>query len=250
MSDFNTLLAKRLNKKDQSSKMTQMARQSANGNLTGFSGIFSVTELNENEKGFLESILNEYATGKENIEEDLTTLVSITSEVKAINNQAAILHGERIKKAHEILIKYRDGAFTSWLLAAYGNRQTPYNFMQYYDFYQAMPKPLRLQIESMPRQAVYTLATRDGPLERKRKIVENYAGETKAVILNIIREEFPISNDDKRRQDIGEMTIKGLERLCAHFSKPSVVISRKQKKEIVELIDYLNELVNESKVQK
>ena len=175
MANVNSLLTKRLNKKDQTSKMSQMAKQSASGNLTGFAGVFGVSELNDNEKGFLEEILNEYSTGKENITSDLTSLISITSEVKAINNQAAILHGERIKKAHKILTSYRDGAFTSWLLTAYGNRQTPYNFMQYYDFYQAMPKGLRPQIESMPRQAIYTLATRDGSLDKKRKLVENFA---------------------------------------------------------------------------
>jgi hypothetical protein len=225
--------------------MAQMSKQSASGNLTGFSGIFSVTELNEHEKDFLEAILNEYSDGNTNINEDLTSLISITSEVKAINNQAAILHGERIKKAHTLLTKYKEGAFTSWIIAAYGNRQTPYNFMQYYEFYQAMPKQLRLQIESMPRQAIYTLASREGTIEKKKKIVENYKGETKAEILNIIRETFPLSLDDKRRPSAGETAINGLQRLCNHFSKPYIVISKKQKKSILDLIDYLRNIVEE-----
>jgi hypothetical protein len=225
--------------------MAQMSKQSASGNLTGFSGIFSVTELNDHEKDFLEAILNEYSDGNTNISEDLTSLISITSEVKAINNQAAILHGERIKKAHNLLTKYKEGAFTSWIIAAYGNRQTPYNFMQYYEFYQAMPKQLRLQIESMPRQAIYTLASREGTIEKKKKIVENYKGETKAEILNIIRETFPLSLDDKRRPSAGETAINGLQRLCNHFSKPYIVISKKQKKSILDLIDYLRNIVEE-----
>lgn len=42
-------------------------------------------------------------------------------------------------------------------MAAYGNRQTPYNLMQYYEFCEAMPKHLRPQIELMPRQNVKRL---------------------------------------------------------------------------------------------
>lgn len=101
MGNVNDLLTKRLKKNDLSTptKMAAMAQQSAHGNLTGFSGVFGLSELNEHEKGFLATLLNEYTTGKENIDADLTVLISITSEVKAINNQAAILHGERIKRA-------------------------------------------------------------------------------------------------------------------------------------------------------
>ena len=99
-------------------------------------------------------------------------MISLTCEVKAINNQAAILHGERIKKAHQILTPYKDGAFTAWLISTYGNRQTPYNLMQYYEFCEAMPKNLREQIEWMPRQAVYVLATRTGEWKIKQEIVE------------------------------------------------------------------------------
>ena len=100
---------------------------------------------------------------------DLNHLISLTSEVKAINNQAALLHGERIKKAHQILTRYRDGAFTAWLMAAYGNRQTPYNLMQYYEFCEAMPKQLASKIELMPRQAIYVFASREGEPRKKSK---------------------------------------------------------------------------------
>src|SRR6185437_5934673 len=114
-------------------------KQSANGNLSSFSGVFSIADLSNHEKSSIETILKDYAIDPENLDDDLAHLISITSEVKAINNQAALLHGERIKKAHTILTRYRDGAFTAWLIAAYGNRQTPYNFLQYFEFCEAMP---------------------------------------------------------------------------------------------------------------
>lgn len=247
MSSVNALLTKRLKKNERSTKMKEMAEQSAEGNLTTFSGVFGVTELNENEKDFLEAILSEYSSGKENVSVDLRSLISITSEVKAINNQAAILHGERIQKAQEILKKYREGAFTTWLTAAYGNRQTPYNFLQYYEFYISMPSTLRPQIEAMPRQAIYTLASREGSNNKKQNIIENYNGETKAEVLSLIRETFPLAIEDKRRENVGEKTINSLRRLITLTQKRTAVISKSQKKHIIVLMKELSDMVEQCK---
>ncbi len=246
MEKVNTLLTQRLKIKESSKKMTAMANQSSAGNRSGFSGIFSLVELSQKEKDLLETMLKEYATDEVNVSNDLHTLISITSEVKAINNQAAILHGERIKKAHTILTRYRDGAFSSWLVAAYGNRQTPYNFMQYYDFYHAMPKNVRPQIESMPRQAIYTLATRTGPAEKKLEIIQKYNGETKTELLTLIRNEFPLKIVDKRRQNIGEGVIQHLKRLCDLLAQKPISISREQKNTIYDLLAHVNHLVSQS----
>ena len=246
MGKVNELIAQRLKKSDQASKMSEMARQSVNGNLSGFSGIFSVSELSEHEKQLLESILTEYATDKKHLPNDLAMLVSITSEVKAINNQAAILHGERIKKAQAILTRYRDGAFSSWLMAAYGNRQTPYNFLQYYEFYENMPRTLRPKIEAMPRQAVYTLASRQGALNLKQKIVENYEGQTKAELLEAIRETFPLSSEDKRASDPVEAILQNLQRIYSTLQRKNKSLTKNQKQAIGSLLEDINDLVQNS----
>lgn len=243
MSDVNALLSQRLKKGDHTSKMAEMAKQSASGNLTSFTGVFSISELNGNEKAFLENILKTYANGNEDLGRDLDSLISITSEVKAINNQAAILHGERIKKAHAILTNYRDGAFTAWLIAAYGNRQTPYNFMQYYEFYEAMPKLLRPRIEAMPRQAIYTLASRDGPLEKKKEIVESYQGQSKNELLGIIRETFPLDIGDKRRENLGESAIQGLNKIIKSLRSQRASLTKPQKKALENLVGELQSLL-------
>lgn len=243
MSQVNALINERLKKNDRSPKMAVMAKQSANGNLNSFSGLFSITELNDKEKIELEQLLHAYSTGHEDISEDLKNLVFITSEVKAINNQAAILHGERIKNAHSILTRYKDGAFTAWMITTYGNRQTPYNLMQYYDFYEAMPKSLRPQVEAMPRQVVYTLASREGPLEKKRRIVENYNGEKKAELLALIREVFPLDEKDNRKQNFGLIAIQTMQRLHQQLQSKRAFISRKQKSEILELMDEIKNLL-------
>lgn len=243
MSTLNTLLEQRLKSKKDSSKMAEMAKQTVQGQLSSFSGIFSVSELNEKEKGTLEAILNDFAFGKENKTADLQALISITSEVKAINNQAAILHGERIKKAQAILTKYRDGAFTSWLVAAYGNRQTPYNFLQYYEFYENLPKLLRPKLEAMPRQAVYTLASRQGPLETKLRIVENYQGEPKAAVLEIIREYFPLDHADKRQSNKGDALIHSLSKIHSSLQRKKIPLSKSQKQTVHNIMEAIKDLL-------
>lgn len=240
MSNVNALLNERLKKTENSSKMAAMAKQSATGNLTSFSGVFSVSELSETEKTRLESLLEQYAVKTEDVKQDLTSLISITAEVKAINNQAAILHGERIKKAHSILTRYRDGAFSAWLIAAYGNRQTPYNFMQYFAFYEAMPKSIRPMIEAMPRQAVYTLASREGPLDKKQKVVESYQGETKAEVLQKIREIFPLEESDRRKKNMAESLITSLKRICEDLKGSKLHLSKSQRDTIEALLDTIH----------
>lgn len=240
MANINALLNERLKKNGQSSKMAAMAKQSAGGNLTSFAGVFNVAELNDQEKANIEELLHHYVSGKHDITSDLSTLLSLTSEVKSISNQAAILHGERIKKAQEILKTYRDGAFTAWLMTAYGNRQTPYNFLHYYEFCQSLPKALKLKLDLMPRQAVYTLATREAPLVKKQLIVENYKSQTKTELLREIREAFPLAAKDRRRQNIGENVIQELKRIADMLQRAERTISSSQKRVIQDLLNDLS----------
>lgn len=243
MVKINSLLDQRMQKNSSNSKMATMAKRSATGSLTSFSGIFSVIELSEQEKETLAEILRSYANEEQDIRNDLNFLVSLTSEVKAINNQAILLHGERIKKAHDVLIHYREGAFSAWLVAAYGNRQTPYNLMQYYEFCEAMPKQLRPKIELMPRQAVYVLASREGDLNKKQQIVENYQGQTKAEMLTLIRQTFPLDQADKRQQKLGKTLTQGLQRLYYQLEKSPQKLTPAQKKQVLVLLQQFQQLM-------
>jgi len=241
MKTINSLLDQRTKKSPLSSKMAAMAQQSASGGLSSFTGVFSINELSPKEKLAIEEILKTYADGDEDIEEDLNALLNITSEVKAINNQAALLHGERIKKAHRIFTRYRDGAFTSWLIATYGNRQTPYNLMQYYEFYESLPKPLRPQLESMPRQAVYTLASRNGSQDKKVEIVKSYAGQSKNDMLLLIRQKFPLEQDDRRQQKTVHGFIQALQRLRHQQQENPLEMTQKQRSLIKKLLNEIEE---------
>ena len=243
MSKVNDHLFNRL--KQKFSKMTELAEISSKGNLSSFAGVFKVSPLTSQEKEDLEALLNDYKSESAYpIDDDLQNLSSLTSEIKAINNQAAILHGERIQKAQDILKKYRDGAFSAWLINTYGNRQTPYNFLQYYEFYLQLPPKLHPKLDEMPRQAIYTLASRDAPFEQKEEILKNYNGETKNQVLTLIRKTFPLDDRDGRKEDLGEQALISLKRLEELFTQKRFRPTPEQKIEIQNLLNLLTECVN------
>lgn len=232
MAKIDALLEQRLSRKDPKSKMTALAQRSNEGHLSSFSGVFSVSDLSVEEKRQLEEILLSYGEDNQAVQRDLEALIRITSEVKAINNQAALLHGERIKKAHEILIRYREGAFTAWMIEAYGNRQTPYNFWQYYEFHAQVPKGLHPQLEMMPRQAIYTLASRTGSMDEKIEILQSYQGETKQQMLEKIRLRFPLKQEDKRRKS----PLDALLRLVRSLEQKMSKLKEEERKQLKKVI--------------
>ena len=237
MSKFNDLLNLRFKQKEtQQPKMTALVERSSNGDLSSFSGVFRVSALNESEKANIETILTNFRLENgDEYEDDLKALMVITSEVKAITNQAVILHGERIKKAQDILKKYRDGAFTAWLFTTYGNRQTPYNFLQYYEFYNVIPQTLHPKLDQMPRQAIYSLASRAGPLNKKEEIVQNYEGQPKQELLKLIRLEFPLPDDDKRLPHFSSHAISFLKKARDMLKNPHCLPKEDEKKQMKNL---------------
>ena len=245
MSKFNDLLNLRFKQRETpQQKMAALVERSNNGDLSSFSGIFRVSALNEKEKTDLETILKNFRLSDSyDVDFDLKALMAITSEVKAITNQAVILHGERIKKAQDILKKYRDGAFTAWLFTTYGNRQTPYNFLQYYEFYTVIPQALHGKLDQMPRQAVYSLASRSGPLEKKEAIVKTYTGQPKQELLNLIRLEFPLPEDDKRSPHFSSHAINFLKRARDMLKNPLSRLQDDEKRQIKSLLSQIQSLI-------
>lgn len=246
MSQVNALISKRLNRSEPSSKMAALAEKSASGNLSTFSGIFQVSALSSDEKEQIEAILTEHASGKKGIEQDLSNLLLITSEVKAINHQAALLHGERIQKAQEILKNYKEGAFTAWLVAVYGNRQTPYNLLHYSLFYNAIPKNVREEIEAMPRQAVYSIASRDGPtLEEKVEFLLHNRGKKKSELLQLMRDLFPLEAKDHRKEKPVEAALNALDKALLFLSRKKSKLSVLELETFKERLAAINSRIKE-----
>lgn len=240
MAKINSLLSQRLKTASEKlSKMTNLVELSSSGNLSSFAGVFRITALNETEKQTLKTILDQYKNKNQEVLQDLEYLSSLTAEVKAINSQAIILHGERIQKAQQILTSYQEGAFSAWLICTYGNRQTPYNFLQYYELYRAIDVSLQSQLDLIPRQAAYSLASRQGPLAQKQHIIKTYHGQSKQELLELIRTTFPLSIKDKRAQDVANMTILNLQKILVQIKKSTFCPTNKQKQQLFSLLKEL-----------
>jgi len=245
MAKVNSFLAERFKSATSKvSKMTGLAEMSNSGALSSFAGVFRVTALSTNEKASLSFLLENHREGEEDIAIDLQQLCDITAEVRAINSQAAILHGERIKRAQGLLKKYRDGAFTSWLIAAYGNRQTPYNFLQYYELFQSLPESLSSKLDEMPKQIAYILASRQGPSSKKEEILRNYAGQSKQELLSEIRQIFPLAQGDKRGSDIFDQMLSALQKIEQKLASCPHKPSSKQRQELSAILKALHKKVS------
>ncbi len=242
MTKVNNFLVDRLKQASATiSKITSLGGNS-DAKASNISQVFKIAPLSSPEHDKMLEILDSHRKDQQETTVDLRMLSDLTAEIKAINSQAAILHGERIKKAQEILKKYKDGAFTAWLIAAYGNRQTPYNFLQYYELYRAIPKTFAEKLDEIPRQIAYTLASRSGTLEQKVDLIQNYTGQSKEDMLSTIRSMFPLSIEDKRAHDPIRQLLENLRRLEKQMKKPSFSPSLEQKETLQKIIDRMHTL--------
>ena len=157
------------------------------------------------------------------------------------------MHGERIKKAQNILVKYKDGAFSTWLLQTYGNRQTPYNFLQYYEFYSSCTEAMQKAIDLLPKQVIYTLASRNILKEIKEQFILQYKGETKAELLAKIRDLFPLEDSDKRSQKIAEQALDGLKKTKKLLERKSFKPTKFELSELLETLESLKDICLQKK---
>lgn len=168
-----------------------------------FGAMFGAVKLLEEEEKEIEYLLSQdfksEGMREEQVGRDIHSLIEITSQIRSIERQSIVLHGERIARARDILKAYKEGAFTAWMMTAYGNRQTPYSLLQYYEFYRDLSKELQNRMQSMPRKAAYALASRSGDIERKKEILQNYHNLKQEKIITIIQETFPLDAEDRRR---------------------------------------------------
>lgn len=225
------------------SKMEELGALASDGALSTFSGIFRVRALSESEQTDLRTLLDGFKNEEQWIEDDLEQLSSITAEIRAIHHQALLLHGERIKRAQELLIQYKEGAFTAWLIATYGNRQTPYNFLQYYELFSALPGALQSKLDTMPRQASYILASRNATLEEKQQIIEEYAGEPKHELIQRIRTRFPLDQRDGRAQKLSAVVLSVLLRLNKQLKQSKAKFTSREREELCEALESLQRLI-------
>lgn len=249
MSSIDALLNERTKTKEIAPKTGALAHRTA-GDLTQ---VFIPVKLEENEKKSLENLLLEFSEKTDAVDEatqstfrnDVEGLIALTGEIRAISNQSILLHGERIKRAQSILLRYQSGAFTSWLTAAYGNRQTPYNFLSYYELYQQTPENLREKFTSMPRHAIYMLATREGATEKKHVIINDFRGESKLELICKISDEFPIPEHDKRKSGLGDQVGRKLQEAINLLQIQKEMLTKSQKMKLTIMLETILSLVTQ-----
>ncbi|MBF5050583.1 Virulence plasmid protein pGP6-D-related protein [Candidatus Clavichlamydia salmonicola] len=237
---FPGILERRFQKNN--AKMKALAEQTAQGTVGSFAGMFQVKELTAEEKNVLIELLRQYGEMDPD-EVDIGILSRLTAEVRMIHHQSIILHGERIQKARDLLKKYKEGAFSSWLMMAYGNRQTPYNFLLYYEFYTILPLALRDIAEKMPRQAMYALAARKGDPEEKMALLRNYSGEKKQVILASIRALFPLADQDRRQHRPSAQIMKGLKQILEMMNVSDFSLNSSEALDMIQVLEEMKERI-------
>lgn len=202
-------------------------------------------ELTEQEKTTIQKILvDDYMPGtipESHVSIHVQQLTDITKQIKSISAQSVLLHGERIKQAQDLLKNYKDGAFTKWLMSTYGNRQTPYSMLRYYEFYQSAPHDARHMIESAPKKAVYLLASRDGDKGKKIELIQEHGASPQSELLILIQEAFPTAETDKRKP-LNTSTIASMSKLCLKLESRSKYLSEEDRQGIQDLIKRLEQL--------
>lgn len=164
-----------------------------------FQAIFQTKPLQEEDRFKIRQILEEgmlSEKGEDGAEQRVQEqLYQITEEIKAISRQGAILLGERVFRARELLKPYRDGTFTKWLEATFSSRKTGYNFLAYYELYIHLPRDdLKEKFKQMPSRAAYILASKEGALHEKVALIEKHSSLGHQELVELIRHTFPSSS--------------------------------------------------------
>lgn len=170
-----------------------------------FNAVFNTQPLEESEAVNLEKMLFENLRpdliSEDQAHQNINQLKQITAEIKSIGQQGAILMGERIYQAREILKSYKDGTFTKWLELTLGSKKTGYNLLAYYELYNELPnETLKENFKKIPQKAAYILASRDGDIQKKAGIINSYHNLRAQEIISLIQEEFPSKNTKTKKK--------------------------------------------------
>lgn len=158
---------------------------------------FGVKPLEASEANSIEKLLvDNFQPGtipEQQVSFDIDQLKTITSEIKAINKQGVLLIGERIFKARELLKSYKDGTFVKWIDSTFESRRSAYNMLSYFELYQQLPNLAKEDLKKISQKAAYMLASRDGNIERKAELINEYHHLKADEMMLLIQEQFPSS---------------------------------------------------------
>lgn len=214
-----------------------------------FNSIFETKPLDEAEASKIVQLV-EYGRSddveQEQAERDANNLKQITAEIKAIGKQGAILLGERVHRARELLKPYKDGTFTRWLESAFGTRKTGYNVLSYYELHQALPPTAREKFKSLQQRTAYILASRSGDIEVKAEIVANHHNKPHEELVTLIREKLPADADDKRAAKVSiARLLSSIELNVTKLRDNMDSITPSDREQVATYAKWMEELINE-----
>lgn len=187
---------------------------------------------------------------KAQFDKDLERLICLSAEVRTIARNAVISSAERILQAQEILKKYKKGAFSSWLKMTYGNRQTPYNILYYYNLHQQLPNDSQLLFAKMPQKAAYLLGARNGDTEDKIDFIKKYNEKNQNELLILIEEKFPsVISIDRKEKFEDNSIVSSSTFVCSAIGEvkkwrdSKKALSPQVIKELKEFYDILNQIL-------
>ena len=209
-----------------------------------------ITTLNDFESRELELLLFEnFIPGRlseEDVGEDFIQIRKLTAEIRSIHKQQAVLVGERIYRARDILKNYGDGntTFTKWIDRVFSSRRTAYNILRYFEFYQQLPSlALKQNLKEMPLKVAYCLSSRQAPLDKKMEIIENYSKERPEDVMLLIKERLPISSSDRRRKDSNKIAIDKVILFLSRLKNRKAHLAKEHLDMLQEAKELLNQLL-------
>lgn len=215
--------------------------------INAFHSLFSVQDLTKNEEGSIQRMLLDgiLPNSSVNLEQDLFEVRRLTQELRAIRKQELILIGERIAEARDIFRKYQEESFREWLSFTFGSFKTGYNYLSLYDLYLLIPDDMKERLRDMPAKAVYILASKKAPLEKKIEIVRYYNNQSADHLIAVIRESLgSFCSNRKRKQLNNESIIASMELNASTILAEHLNASQKQR--LIALIAHLKDLVHSS----
>ena len=232
----------------QKTRFTHPAAPPISPVVNAFNSLFAVQELNDQESQSIERIIVEgYEPGhfsEGDVDLDVAEVKRLTKELMAIQRQEMVLIGERIAQARAIFRKYKDRSFREWLELTFGSFKTGYNYLAFYDLYLIVPDEIKTRLKEMPAKAVYVLASKKVPVERKIEIVKDHSQESAQNLIALIQETLGDCRRTARRPS-NERLLSSMEQEASMILPDG--LDESQRRRLGVLIDQLKVLIDHSK---
>jgi hypothetical protein len=213
-----------------------------------FKTIFNIQSLDHTDSDLIEKLILENCDVEEEAQEVTRQIQQITIEVRGILKEGALLLGERIYKAREILKRHNKNknSFTEWLKIAFSNsRSTAYNALSYYEFHSLLPSDhLKDLFRKCPHKAAYILSAREGGIAQKIDILRKHSHLKSEEIIDIIDEELPLPHSDQRKRQDNDLLLINKIRGCLHrLEKHKSHFSHEVRVQMSELREFINSIL-------